>query len=284
MVERFFLRQTVQWEKKASSSAFNPVVPPKTGNQFILTKNTFKSDIVSIWRKLSASNQFVDIGVNVGQTMLEIMSLFEDLSYYGFEPNVSAYSIAQTLASVNNIKAILFPWACSDQAKPCELYASSLLDSSATACPEIRPNTYANVLPAWIASYPLDLTLGSVLRHCFMMKIDVEGSEYKVLRGAKNLISEKRPLILCEVLHAHRESEIGANNWHKIQILDLLKDLKYLVYQVNLDVMDREKFVGLSKVQSFQMNQLWKESPHTCDFLFVPEELSLELVSRKIFN
>ena len=279
MVERIVLRRTVQW-KKNSLSGMNPALPPQHGNELVLSRNTFKSDIACIWRKLYGSNQFVDVGVNVGQTMVEILSLFADLSYYGFEPNVTAFSIAQALADANNLKADLFPWACSDQAKPCELYASSTLDSSATSCPEIRPNTYANTVPSWIASYPLDLTLGSALHHGFMIKIDVEGSEYQVLKGAKSLMSEKRPLILCEVLHAHRESEIGQNNWNKIQILNLLNDLQYSIYQVNLDPKDYEKFVGLSKVKTFQMNQLWRESPNSCDFLFVPKELPFTTISK----
>lgn len=278
MVNRIRLSRAVQWGMLRPGQVVDLALPASARNDFVLTMSTFKTSILRIWEKFSASNQFVDVGANIGQTMLEVLSSKRGLDYYGFEPNVSAFTIAKELAGANNFSVNLFPWACSSGAAPLQLYASSLLDTSATFCPSIRPNTYANVVPEWIASYPLDLTLGSVLRHGFMLKIDVEGAENEVLKGASDLLQQKRPLILCEVLHAHRESEIGSNNWRKIELLRLLQKSRYSLYRVDLDSLDREKFIGISKIDSFPMSCLWKDSPHTCDYLFAPEEAPFEIL------
>lgn len=278
MVDRIQLSRAVQWHTARSGQGIDVALPPSASNELVLISDTFKSHIFRIWAKFSASNQFVDVGANIGQTMLEVLPIKRGLEYYGFEPNVSAFSIAKELALSNNLSVNLFPWACSSEAQPLELYASSLLDTSATFFPSIRPNTYSKVAPDWIAAYPLDLTLGSVLRHGFMLKIDVEGSENEVLMGASRLLQQKRPLILCEVLHAHRKTEIGANNWRKKELLKLLMEFCYTLYRVDLDPKDREKFIGISKVERFPMNCIWKESPHTCDYLFIPEEVPLQLL------
>lgn len=281
MVNRIRLSRTIQWSNAGSTSWSLLDVPTPSSESLILAAGTFKTEILKIWRRLSDSNQFVDVGMNIGQTMLEVLGISRELDYYGFEPNMFAFSVARSLAEANALSVNLFPWACSSEAAPIEFYASSLLDTSATLCPSIRPNTYAGVAPQWIAAYPLDSVLGSSLRHGFLMKIDVEGSENEVLIGAMQLIQEKRPLILCEVLHAHRESEIGSNNWRKIKLLELILEFQYSLYRVDLDPLDREKFLGISKVESFPMNRIWKDSPHTCDYLFVPQEVPLEMLMSK---
>jgi hypothetical protein len=40
------------------------------------------------------------------------------------------------------------------------------------------------------------------------MKIDTEGTEYRVLEGAKNVISKDRPIIFCEVLEGMTEKAL----------------------------------------------------------------------------
>jgi FkbM family methyltransferase len=42
-----------------------------------------------------------------------------------------------------------------------------------------------------------------------LLKIDVEGAELAVLRGARQLLREVRPRILCEVSHESREEVTG---------------------------------------------------------------------------
>lgn len=275
MVQRLVVKKDTIWELGKGSIGFSFQMPlPKT-DLHVLTYETFKSDIFRLFSGLTKARQFVDVGVNIGQTMLEVMSLNNELDYFGFEPNIEALSCAKSLAMSNNFEVNLFPWACSAKSSPLEIYMESTSDSSATIDKSIRPNTYNKIKPIPIASYPLDQTFCSLSQHGFMLKIDVEGSENEVFLGALRLLKEKRPLVLCEVLHAHRATEIDLNNSRKVALREFLTELNYDLFLINLSTSDREKFLGIQKIDHFPLNQLWRDSPHTCDYIFLPRELGL---------
>ena len=130
--------------------------------------------------------------------------------------------------------------------------------------------------PQAIAAYPLDQILVDRLEDRFIMKIDVEGGENEVLKGSLKLLMQKRPLILCEVLNAHRESEIALNNHRKLELEQILNDMRYKIYRIELSAQDREEFRGLRRITSFQRNLLWSQSPHQCDYIFIPREISFD--------
>jgi hypothetical protein len=54
-----------------------------------------------------------------------------------------------------------------------------------------------------------------------VVKIDVEGAEGLVLAGARRLLAEHRPIILCEVFGASKE-----------QVADTLRSAGYLMYDL----------------------------------------------------
>lgn len=94
-----------------------------------------------------------------------------------------------------------------------------------------------------------------------------------MLLGASRLFKEKRPLVLCEVLHAHRETEIDLYDSRKIALREVLIEAGYDLFLINLSPSDRESFLGIQKIDHFPLHQLWTDSPHTCDYMFLPKEL-----------
>jgi len=276
--ERQLLTKTTVWVSDRQIASESLTLPKNSRQSIQIMKGTFKSEVVRIFRQCTGSTQFVDVGVNTGQTMVEILQSFPDLIYFGFEPNPEAYCCARQLAEANNFNVKLFPWACSDMPEPLELFAESSLDSSATAMSSIRPNTYSEIKSYKIASYPLDSILRAEAQYGFILKIDVEGTENEVLQGAHSLIRDKRPLICCEVLHAHRASEVGMNNRRKKCLQEFLAEQDYSIYAILLDPSDREKFIGTKKITSFPVDTIWSKSPHTCDYIFLPNEVPSELI------
>jgi FkbM family methyltransferase len=61
-----------------------------------------------------------------------------------------------------------------------------------------------------------------------LIKIDVEGHEYSVLIGAHNLLSEHKPIVLCEFEERHQSSKVNLN-----QVITYLKKLSYNFYYYN---------------------------------------------------
>ena len=278
MVLRLSFGRRVRWLSNDQNAPHYLRVPDDSLRNLIFPLETFKSSILKMFSTVSPASQFVDVGVNIGQTMLEVARLLPKIEYFGFEPNIEALCCAKEIANTCKINAHFYPWACSSESAPRELYAESFYDSSATLNPSIRPNTYESVTPQAIAAYPLDQILVDRLEDRFIMKIDVEGGENEVLKGSLKLLMQKRPLMLCEVLNAHRESETALTNYCKLELEQILNDMRYKIYRVQLSAQDREEFRGLKHITSFQKSLLWKHSQHQCDYIFIPREISFDHV------
>jgi FkbM family methyltransferase len=240
----------------------------------LLLEKSFKTSLIERFKSLARTDYFVDIGANFGQTLAEIFAYNQNIKYFGFEPNPEAFRLLKKIAELNSIEAQLYPWACTSEAKPIELYASSELDSGATILPEIRPDFYEHTRGTWIAGYPLDSVLPDSIPQSFVLKIDVEGSENEVLKGATKILAEKRPFILCEVLHAHRKNEIEHNNLRKKEVENILTAHNYCIYACTMNSSNREKLERIERVSELPKNIIYKDSPHTCDFVFIPNEIS----------
>lgn len=64
-----------------------------------------------------------------------------------------------------------------------------------------------------------------------VLKIDVEGSELKVIKSFKNEIAHNRPIILMEILPAYFESNIDKIT-RQNEIVKILKAFHYSTYRV----------------------------------------------------
>lgn len=245
--------------------------------QLLFINGGFKHDLLQrLHQRGLFGGDVVDVGVNIGQTILELFSSGVPIhQYLGFEPNPRAFVLADALVSANPAMDCcrLFPWACSDSDGPMELFTVAELDSGATTVPEIRPDMYVKSCGALIPAYPLDSLSKKVsISSQFFFKIDVEGGELAVLKGARNMINRHQPIIQCEVLHAHRESERLHNDGHKQALLNVLEEWSYIPFLCVLPREGPQNLLGFERVTSFP-SAIWADQPHTCDYLFVPMAL-----------
>jgi FkbM family methyltransferase len=275
-LRRSGLSRYLNYKTKTRLNKTQITVPIHAGalEKLLTLKKGFKSSLLELLKDKADTSCFVDIGANYGQSMIEAYAFNNTVRYYGFEPNPEAFVSLKKVAETNNINACIFPWACSSTTEPIELFASSDLDAAATTVPHIRPDTYQNTLGMWVGAYPLDSFRGHLsLKDRFVLKIDVEGAENEVFQGSLDTIGKHRPFIFCEVLHAHRETEIEHNNKRKLQLETILRELRYSIYLCELDPSEHERFLGIRKIEGLPKDQVWSNSPHTCDYLFVPNEL-----------
>ncbi len=149
---------------------------------------------------------FVDVGANVGQTMLKVISVNQDQKYIGFEPNPSCINYLYTLIQRNRFATVkIIPVALSVQTGLIDLvfYSSSITDSTASIVPNFRDES--------LLAHKVPLLNGNDFNfegRVGMIKIDVEGSEWEVLTGLEKTISNDRPLICCEVLPSYSVQNI----------------------------------------------------------------------------
>lgn len=283
ILRRLGLAQSIDLEVSVDSKAGKLLIPLQRGlTEGLLSavNGGFKADLINI---LSAYAIFpgiiCDLGTNTGQTLLELFgSGLQIKRYYGFEPNPAALAIAERLVRLNPALAdvALMPWACSSVDAPLRFFTIAETDSGATLNPSIRPDWYSQMKGEYAASYKLDSVANLMeLAHHFFLKIDVEGGELQALQGAKKVLDDWRPVIQCEVLHAHRVSELVANDQHKADIASLLAEHEYLIYQCQLSE-SGARLISLLQLEGFP-SSTYSESPQTCDYLFLPHELKTRL-------
>jgi FkbM family methyltransferase len=143
----------------------------------------------------------IDVGVNVGHTLVKVKTADPDREYIGFEPNPQCLQYTQHLIRINGYRrCMLVPVAISNQTGLLKLLQNSDVDPSATIVEGFRePERYehAMLVPVLRGDEVL-ADLG--VREIAAIKIDVEGGELDVLQGLEQTIRQTSPCVFCEVL------------------------------------------------------------------------------------
>lgn len=205
------------------------------------------------------SHVFFDIGSNIGYYSLLASAIRQkNIKVYAFEPmpsvfdylekniqlngfdNIRPQAIAlsneqgsSTFYSIRNEKFRHFPQLTGD---------GGLSNTQSGNRTQIRFDVTINTLDAFVKSHPEAGTID-------LIKLDTEANEHFVLMGASEVLRTHRPIIQCEILKGHVES----------QVEEVLRDYNYLYYKAT----DK----GLIPVTNFLNN-----TSHFVDYYLVPIE------------
>lgn len=151
----------------------------------------FETEALKIWNDIASSKSgMVDVGMYTG--LYAISASLAGATAYGFEPNPFAFKRAIENSILNNVSFISFPNALSDENKLETLYipGGRKFSSACTLLP--RDGTAIKVVARTLDSYNLD--------EIKCIKIDVERTESRVLKGALETIKRYKPVIIIELL------------------------------------------------------------------------------------
>jgi FkbM family methyltransferase len=146
---------------------------------------------------------FIDVGVNLGQTLSKVLGADPERDYVGFEPQISCCFYVDQFIRRNAIAhARVIPVALGEADAFLQLHASNDLDEfaslDATGLRATADGSWHAVLVPVVhgdrAIERLQLEAVSVI------KIDVEGAELKVLRGLEATLRRYRPAVMFEVI------------------------------------------------------------------------------------
>lgn len=210
---------------------------------------------------------FVDIGVNLGQTLLKVKAANPQQPYIGFEPSSQCVAYVENLIRLNNFSDTrIIPICLSNKTSLVQLFMKDNVDSSASIVENFRPKDNYK-LQKFVFATRFDDLISQIEEqgNLSIIKIDVEGAEADVLQGAKNSISQFRPFILAEILPTYDEtSSLGKfRKLRQEQIEIMLSHLNYAFFRI-----DHTKG-KLSKIQGIETHSNLK----LCDYLFIPQEL-----------
>jgi FkbM family methyltransferase len=128
---------------------------------------------------------FLDIGANVGQTLLKVLTIDGSRQYIGFEPQILCSSIIQKFIDANKLtKHIVLPIGLSSENRVVKLLTRDYeLDPAASMVESFRPESFYERYQYVCVRRGDEVSAEMELSAIAVMKIDVEGGELEVIEG-----------------------------------------------------------------------------------------------------
>ena len=222
---------------------------------------------------------FVDVGANIGQTLLEIFATHPDARYVGFEPIPPCVSYLASMIQANKWEtATILASALAAEEGVISLYrhSGSITDSCATVYEDLRPGRKFD--SNWVPSLRFDTVREKLnLNHIDLVKIDVEGAELEVIKGMEHTLNSIRPIILCEVLFSASAATIVTSTRRNEELMRRLMMSRYTVWQL-LKSADLKGLQSIRPVAEFPRGCWTPANAELCDYLFLPKERDQQLV------
>jgi len=207
-------------------------------------------DMAFYSRHIEPGSTVVDVGANMGFVTTMLASLAgTDGTVISFEPSRLTYSKLLKTIAVNNLTQVIpYNVGLGATQEPLELVSVSKSSGNNTLAPSAPvKGTHHETVDI--------LTLSDIPelrdRRVALLKIDTEGYEFQVLKGAKEIISRDMPVIYTELGGG------GAYADTTLQAIDLLEKLGYDTSPV-------------SRVD-------WSTVGNGVDFAFLPKRRSWEI-------
>ena len=249
-------RLTRFWSKYGSTklltdvSGSNYIVSSKNAlDQLIISKGQIDDGLPYLLCEICNLDSIaIDVGSNAGYYTIPFASNFKEV--YSFEPNPSMYPKLLRNIEANHLQNIRpFQIAVGDAVASVNLFIQDSVDgdfnlnsglSSLKSRPEYHRETI-QVQLITIDSLNLRFPIG-------LIKIDVEGTEFEVIRGARQKIQESRPVILWEA-----STTISADNYKSC--ISVLTELNYRNFEIksNFEISEHEL---LDEIPTHDFNML----------------------------
>jgi FkbM family methyltransferase len=186
---------------------------------------------------------FIDVGANIGQTLLKVVTIDPDRDYLGFEVSPFCNHYLDELITVNGLsRCLVVPIGLSDKLKSVEFLSASPSDTLATTVEAFWTEKARRTNRRRVLLETGDSVLPHLLEGAIaIIKIDVEGGELEVFRGLAATLHKYRPLIITELLPyscdvsdpAPSTPMILENRKRRlIQISDLFRELEYVPFRM----------------------------------------------------
>lgn len=223
--------------------------------------------MVELLEKLfqSCEGIFVDVGVNLGQTLIKVKALDSDREYIGFEPNPICVWYSSNLIKLNFFtNCTIFPVGLftEDSVLSLDFFSDDDTDSSASLITNFREEnkvfTKVNV-PVFkfdsLSSFFENKVIGVV-------KIDVEGAELEVLQSIQELFYKEKPIVIIEILPVYSEDN-AFRRARQEKIESLFMKAGYILLRVKKTTTNQ--YAGLSQIEQIGIHS----NIDMCDYVAI---------------
>lgn len=180
----------------------------------------------SLLRSQESPEIFFDVGANYGTHSLLFMCL--GIPAVTFEPNSTCHPVFKEMCALNDLTPDIQHVAISSTEGDLELRypekCTWLGSVKANVCDALGSN-YELIFEK-VTAHPLDSYLHHLTGKKSLIKVDTEGNELEVFKGASRILSEARPIWVFES---------NANDPDRNEIADLLNNHGYEIYGLCVD-------------------------------------------------
>lgn len=209
---------------------------------------------------------FVDVGANLGQTLLDYLSCSSRQGYLGFEPGLEGASNVRRIIAANGLDDChIVPVGLSNEAGLTRLFGRSANDQCATMLETLRPSRKQQSARTIATLRFDDLDVAQIA----FIKIDVEGAELSVLEGMRNTLSNGAVPVLCEILRRDPAAEAKPYEARVVQLRRLITELGLMPYLVRKSP-DLSGVAALEPVEAFPLDAFANDTRELNDYLLCP--------------
>ncbi len=143
---------------------------------------------------------FIDVGANIGTTCLPAASFGYKVIAYEANPLMASY-LLQNISLNHKLKIVTFPFALGNiKNETIEIFENIGNQGSSSIIKDWSPGKQKKIIyKTYITTLDESLkTLNLQKNENLVIKLDVEGYELEVIKGARNTIKQFKPIILFE--------------------------------------------------------------------------------------
>lgn len=169
-----------------------------------------KRTYLSLIRSPTPPDLFLDIGAGYGTH--SVLFLVHGIETVSFEPNASCHDYFRELCALNGVTPSIVGVALGDSAGWADVWFPETETWLGTTNPGIRQELAIDrqLVTRRVEQATLDEQLGNNGHRGLLLKIDTEGSEYAILRGAARTLEAHRPLVIFESFRDQDRNELFA--------------------------------------------------------------------------
>ena len=189
-------------------------------------------------KNIKKHHNCIDVGCHKGEILDMMLKYAPEGKHYAFEP--IPYLFAALEKKYKN-KSLIFPYALADR------NGDSIfqLVKNAPAYSGIKKRRYdiadIEIEEIQVKLKTLDETVPLNEKIDFI-KIDVEGGEFDVMKGAKNVLKKHKPLILFEC-------GLGASDYYGTNILDFYN---FITHEIGLKIFTLKSYIKNNSPLTFE--------------------------------
>ena len=221
-------------------------VPIQDGIKVGISTERWMLELLSKIHKIKKIKNFHDVGANLGQTLLKVKTIDNNINYHAFEPNYLCSNYLSKLIKINKwINTYIYPIGIFNEDSLKYLEGKSDYDKRSSIMPDCaETKKIVKKITSFYTFESIAKLIGD--ENVDIVKIDTEGSELEVIQSYKNLLTKDTPLVLIEILKFQEDNE------KKIirdrDLCDFIHEINYNIFRIYKD--SGNKLINLKKVSS----------------------------------